>query len=99
MKITKRKLRQIIKENTSPMPLKSRSTPFVRAAVAASRRQRPLKENMWRHPKTGVNMLLMINELVDHMLNQGVDAVELANELRGLADDVEDSQYRAEYQQ
>jgi len=36
-------------------------------------------------------LFLMLNDVVDKMLDQGMDTVELANELRGLADDVEDS--------
>ena len=93
MKITKRQLKQIIRENTSFSPMKSRANPMVQRAVENSRQQERLRENQaFRHPKTGENMLLMINDLVNHLLDQGFDTLELANELRGLADDVEDSQ-------
>ena len=44
MKITKRHLRKIIKENTSPMPLRSRASAGVRQAVENSRQQERLQE-------------------------------------------------------
>ena len=69
MKITKRQLRSIIKEE----------------------KQKILAEANYRHPKTGENMFLMLNDIVDKLLDAGMDTGELANELRGLADDVEDS--------
>ena len=69
MKISKRQLRRIIKEE----------------------KQKILAEANYRHPKTGENMFLMLNDIVDKLLDAGIDTMELANELRGLADDVEDS--------
>jgi len=69
MKITKRQLKRIIKEEKNKF----------------------LKEVSFRHPKTGENMFLMLNDIVDIMLTQGINPAELAGELRGLADDVEDS--------
>ncbi|OUU74764.1 MAG: hypothetical protein CBC29_06445 [Methylococcaceae bacterium TMED69] len=45
----------------------------------------------YRHPKTGESLFLMLNDVVNILLDQGMDTLELANELRGLADDVEDS--------
>ena len=45
----------------------------------------------YRDPKTGEDLFLKINGIIDMMLDQGMDTIELANELRGLADDVEDS--------
>ena len=68
MKITKRQLRRIIKEE----------------------KQKLLKEQ-YRHPKTGEDMFLMLNDIVDKLLGMGMDTNELAGELRGIADDVEDS--------
>ena len=44
-----------------------------------------------RHPQTGENMLLMLNDIVGKLLDQGMDELELAEELRGIADDVADS--------
>ena len=52
-----------------------------------------MSEMGFRHPKTGEDMLLMLNDIVDKLLDMGMDTVELAGELRGLADDVEDSKY------
>ena len=52
-----------------------------------------LKEQAYRHPRTGEDLLLMLNDVVDKLLDQGMDTYELAGELRGLADDVEDSRY------
>ena len=69
MKITKRQLRRIIKEE----------------------KQKILAEADYRHPKTGENMFLMLNDIVDKLLDAGMDTGELAAELRGLADDVQDS--------
>jgi len=45
----------------------------------------------FRDRRTGKNLFFMINDAVDQLLNNGFDAIELANELRGLANDVEDS--------
>lgn len=50
-----------------------------------------IKEAGYRHPQTGEDLFLMLNDVVDKLLDQGIDTIELANELRGLADDVEDS--------
>ena len=72
MKITKRQLKQIIKEEKAKI----------------------LKEGLpggYRHPKTGEDMFIMLNDIVDKLLDAGIDTMELANELRGIADDVEDS--------
>ena len=72
MKITKRQLKQIIKEEKAKI----------------------LKEGLpggYSHPKTGEDMFLMLNDIVDKLLDAGIDTMELANELRGIADDVEDS--------
>ena len=69
MRITKRQLRRIIKEE--------------RAKLVA--------EQQYRHPKTGEDLFLMLNDVVDKLMDAGIDYTELANELRGLADDVEDS--------
>jgi len=71
MKITKRQLRRIIKEEKTKL----------------------ISEMGYRHPKTGEDLLLMLNDVVDKLLDQGMDTMELAGELRGLADDVEDSKY------
>ena len=74
MKITKRQLRRIIKEEKAKI----------------------LEEGLpggYRHPKTGEDLFLMLNDIVDKLLGTGMDTMELANELRGLADDVEDTKY------
>lgn len=71
MKITKRQLRRIIKEEKAKL----------------------MSEMGFRHPKTGEDLLLMLNDVVDKLLDQGMDIDQLAGELRGLADDVEDSRY------
>ena len=71
MKITKRQLKRIIKEEKAKL----------------------VSEMGYRHPKTGEDLLLMLNDVVDKLLDQGMDTMELAGELRGLADDVEDSRY------
>ena len=52
-----------------------------------------VSEMGFRHPKTGEDMFLMLNDIVDKLLDMGMDTAELAGELRGLADDVEDSRY------
>jgi len=71
MKVTKRQLKRIIKEEKAKL-IKEMVTGF-------------------RHPETGENLFLSLNGIVDMLLDQGIDTIELANELRGLADDVEDS--------
>jgi len=55
-----------------------------------------IKEAGYRHPGTGEDLFLVLNDVVDKLLDQGMDTMELANELRGLADDVEDSKPMAE---
>ena len=44
MKITKRQLRRIIKENTGVMPLKSIASPEIQRMVSNSRRQQQMRE-------------------------------------------------------
>tara|TARA_B100000282_G_scaffold259894_1_gene207966 strand:- start:107 stop:337 length:231 start_codon:yes stop_codon:yes gene_type:complete len=69
MKITKKQLKTIIKEEKAKL----------------------LKEASYRDPRTGEDLFLKLNGIVDMLLDMGMDTLELANELRGLADDVEDS--------
>ena len=69
MKITKRQLKRIIKEE----------------------KRKLVNEAGYRHPQTGEDLFLMLNDAVDKLLDQGMDTLELAGELRGLADDVEAS--------
>lgn len=45
----------------------------------------------YRHPDTGEDMFLMLNDIVDKLMDTGIDLEYLANELHGLAKDVEDS--------
>ena len=59
--------------------------------IIKEERAKLLNEAGYRHPKTGEDMFLMLNDIVDKLLDAGIDTMELANELRGLADDVEDS--------
>ena len=51
MKLSLTQLRQIIQENTSPAPMKSRATPFVRNAVENSRQQERLQEMQSRESR------------------------------------------------
>ena len=69
MKLTKKQLRRIIKEEKAQL----------------------LNEAGYRDPRTGEDLFLKLNGIVDMLLDMGMDTLELANELRGLADDVEDS--------
>ena len=69
MKITKRQLRRIIKEEKAKL----------------------LKEAGYRHPDTGEDLFLMLNDTVDKLLDAGLDTEELAGELESLAADVRDS--------
>jgi hypothetical protein len=50
-----------------------------------------LNEAGYRDPRTGEDLFLKLNGIVDMLLDMGMDTLELANELRGLADDVEES--------
>ena len=50
-----------------------------------------LNEAGYRDPTTGEDLFLKLNGIVDMLLDMGMDTLELANELRGLADDVEES--------
>ena len=68
MKITKRQLKRIIKEEK------------VKLLREASN---------FRDPKTGENLWLMLNDVIEKLLDGGVDTTEMASELHGLADDVE----------
>ena len=69
MKLTKKQLRRIIKEEKAQL----------------------LNEAGYRDPRTGEDLFLKLNGIVDMLLDMGMDTLELANELRGLADDVEES--------
>jgi len=60
--------------------------------IIKEERAKLLKEGGYRHPKTGEDLLLMLNDVVDKLMDAGMDFYELADELRGLADDVENSQ-------
>ena len=59
--------------------------------IIKEERAKLVAEQQYRHPKTGEDLFLMLNDVVDKMLDAGIDYDELANELRGLADQVEDS--------
>ena len=69
MKLTKRQLKKIIKEEKAQL----------------------LNEAGYRDPRTGEDLFLKLNGIVDMLLDMGMDTLELANELRGLADDVDES--------
>ena len=71
MKITKRQLKRIIKEEKAKVLREARET--------------------YRDRRTGENLFFVINGAIDQLLTNGFDPVELASELRGLADDVEES--------
>ncbi len=66
MKITKRQLKRIIKEEKAKL----------------------LKEAGFRDPKTGEDLFLKLNGVVGMLLDMGMDPMELAGELKGLADNV-----------
>lgn len=68
MKITKRQLKKIIKEEKAKI----------------------LKEAGFRDPKTGEDLFLKLNSVVDMLLDMGMDPMELSGELQGLADNVGD---------
>ena len=72
MKISKRQLKRIIKEEKAKLV-------------------NEMYTGGYRDPKTGESLLLNLNGIIDQLLDMGMDTIELANELRGLADDVEDS--------
>ena len=59
--------------------------------IIKEEKRKLINERGYRHPQTGEDLFLMLNDVVDKLLDQGIDTIELANELRGLADDVEDS--------
>jgi hypothetical protein len=69
MKITKRQLRRIIKEE--------------RAKLIA-------EQQGYRHPDTGEDMLKMLSDIVDELMETDIDLKYLANEIHGLAQDVEE---------
>jgi len=72
MKLTKRQLRRIIKEEKAKIV-------------------NEMYTGGYRDPETGEDLFLKLNGIIGQMLDMGMDPSELANELRGLADDVEDS--------
>ena len=49
-----------------------------------------LKEGLYRDA-SGSDLWLQLAGIVDQLLDQGMNTIELANDLRGIADDVEDS--------
>ena len=54
MKITKRQLRRIIKEERAKL----------------------IAEQQYRHPKTGEDLFLMLNDVVDKLMDAGIDYTE-----------------------
>ena len=72
MKISKRQLRRIIKEEKAKLVKENKNDPY-------------------RHPGTGENLWFSINDAVNMLMDNGIDFNEIATELRGIADDVEDS--------
>ena len=76
--------------------MKSRATPEIRAAVSNSHRQRMLNEGVptvqYAIP-AGEKIWAALSSIIDQYMDQRDpdDWMELANDLRGYADDVEDS--------
>ena len=96
MKITKTQLRKIIRENTSPAPMQSRAPPEIKEMVSNSRMQEKLNESIptvQHGVEKGARMWMAMATLIDQWMDQvGPDGyMEIANELRGYDDDVEDS--------
>ena len=56
-----------------------------------------LKEAGFRDPKTGEDLFLKLNSVVDMLLDMGMDPMELSGELQGLADNVGDLVDRGPY--
>tara|TARA_B100000579_G_C22117007_1_gene525682 strand:+ start:212 stop:514 length:303 start_codon:yes stop_codon:yes gene_type:complete len=95
MKVSKRQLRQIIKEERakllSEQPISGEQAEQMQAAqdkpgiaMAKVRRTIPQGEKVWS----------ALASIIDDAMDQardGMDMMELANDLRGYADDVEDS--------
>ena len=92
MKVTKRQLRQIIKENTSPAPMKSRATPFVRNAVENSRQQERLNEMQSRVRREAMiladldSAIKNVEETADNMYgleDPGDPGIDMGTEMSG----------------
>ena len=77
MKITKRQLRRIIREEK---------------AKILSGNRRVIKEGRYAHPDTGEDMLKMMSDILDLLMETDIDLEYLANEMYGLAGDVEETQ-------
>jgi len=84
MKITKRQLRRIIKEEKAKL-LRETAHSAEKVPLALVTTTRPVT--------AGEKIHYVLNDIVDDALNQlsPDDMLELAGDLRGLADDVEDS--------
>ena len=105
MRITKDQLKRIIREEKQRLLSELSPADMGIAAagggtpadqgMAAARSDSAMKSGRasgpFRHPKTGEDMFLMLNDIVDKLLDMGMNPMELSGELRGLADDVEDS--------
>lgn len=97
MKITKNQLKRIIREEKQRLinELSPADMGMAAARMDDQRRDAAKKRGPssgpFRHPKTGEDMFLMLNDIVDKLLDMGMDPMELGGELRGLAADVEDS--------
>ena len=93
MKITKRQLRRIIREEKARLLEMDRDTLMAQDAEYYAQMNQPkaYSKGPFRHPKTGEDMFLMLNDIVDKLLDAKIDPMQLARELDGIADDVRDS--------
>ena len=101
MKITKRQLRRIIKEEKRKLIKEQGMSPAdmgIAAAQSDAAAGRSGPKKALSQVKISMNLAgespwMAINSIVDRTMDQSepTDWLELANELRGIADDVEDS--------
>tara|TARA_A100001015_G_C15038132_1_gene737655 strand:- start:58 stop:1014 length:957 start_codon:yes stop_codon:yes gene_type:complete len=81
-----------VKENYSPKrTTKMKISKRQLKRIIKEEKAKLLNEAGYRDPRTGEDLFLKLNGIVDMLLDMGMNTLELANELRGLADDVEDS--------
>ena len=77
MRMNKRQLRRVIREE--------------KRRVLREMHHSPGKMNSHEVAAKSMDLFAKLNSAVDQLLMRGMDPIELANELRGLADDVEAS--------
>ena len=62
----------------------------LRRIIKEERAKLVAEQQRYRHPDTGEDMIKMLSDIVDKLMETDIDLEYLANEIHGLAQDVEE---------